>query len=341
MKMKLAEKSDSEQKLESELSTSMILSYIMPYKVSRLCKEDLVPIICWLRIIVKSGKTLVYFASGTHIHDEYKSLDYENVILVDYCFKNCSYDGGKVICLGLDSIVAIYIFKQLSLKIDCLIAINEGLYEGGGQYSINSDTFLGYCFPLFADRLIHLGIKDYYCGNEYFHQRTHYLNLPYGEKKILTPIDKGYISPSIFSTEGYRASVTQLEYKSGTNYSFKYGGITVHVKHSSIFNFENKLDVLFVQYENYRQKMVFEKLEHKLIDLRSFTKENNKFSSEAKNSINKLCINNQYERIGFIPCGVNYMDLINSLSEHYQNGLKEVFFFHLNKEDFSCLYKRR
>jgi len=340
-KMKLEQKSNSVQKLESELSASMILSYRIPYKMNELYKEDLTPIICWLKLFIKPGKTLVYFASGTHIQDEYKNLNYENVILVDYSFKNCSYDGEKVICLGLDAIVAVSVLRQLSVKIDCLVTINEGLYEGGGRYSLNSDSFLGYCFPLFSDKLIHLGIKDYYCGNEYFHQRTHYLDLPYNEKKILTPIDEGYISPSIFSTEGYRAIVTLLEKKSGNNYSFKYGRIIVNVKHASIFDFENKLDVLFVQYENNCQKMVFEKLEPKLIDLRSFTKENNKFSNDAKNSINELCINNQYEKIGFIPCGVNYMDLINSLSEHYQNGLKEVFFFHLNKDDFSDLYMRK
>jgi len=325
--MKLAKKSNSTQKLESEVSASMILSCRMSSKMNELCKENLVPIICWLKLFIKPGKTLVYFASGTHINDEYKNLNYENVILVDHSFKNCSYDGEKIICLGLDAIVAVFVLRQLNIKIDFLICINEGLYEGGGRYSLNSDSFLGYCFPLFSEKLIHLGIKNYYCGNEYFHQRTHYLDLPYNEKKILTPIDKGYISPSIFSTEGYRASVTLLENKSGTNYSFKSGGITVHVKHSSIFDFEDKLDVLFLQYENSCQKMTFERLEHKLVDLRG----------EDNNSISKFCINNQYEKIGLIPNGSDYIDLVKSLSES-DNHIKEIYFFHLNKGDFKSLY---
>lgn len=336
------EKSTRIQKFDNKLSPSMKINYRTPHDLNEFANENLLSIINWMSQFIKLGRTLVYFASGTHIYNEYKSLAYENVILVDYSFKQCCYDGDKIFTLSLDALMAVYVLKRLNVKIDCLVCINEGLYEGGGKYSLNSDSFLGYCFPLFADRLIHLGIKDYYCGNEYFHQRTHYLDLPYNEKNVITPIDNDYISPLIFSPQqGHRAEVTVLENKSDKVHRFNRDGILLSIIHGSIWDDAEKLDLLFVGYENDYQKSVFQKIENKTIDLKSFEKKNGRFTLEAKKSINELCLDNQIERIGFIPNGVCYLDLAVFLANTGQNNLKEICFFHLNKDDYKSLYKEK
>lgn len=309
---------------------------------SILGKENLSVVIDWLKPFIKSGKTLVYFASGTRIHKEYQNLAYENIILVDYCFKSCNCIGDKIITLSLDALMAISVLKTLNVKIDCLVCINEGLYEGGGRYSINSDGFLGYCFPLLADRFIHMGIKDYYCGIEYCHQREHYLDLPYLEKKILNSIDHEYISPLIFSPhQGHRVEVTVMENKSDKVHRFNRDGISLSIIHGSIWDEAENLDLIFVRYENDYQKSVFQKIENKAIDLKSFEKRNGRFTLEAKKSINQLCLDNQIEKIGFIPNGVCYLDLVVFLANTGQNNLKEICFFHLNKDDYKYLYKEK
>jgi len=251
------EKSTIVQKFDNKLSPSMKINYRTPSDLTEFTNENLLSIINWMSQFIKLGRTLVYFASGTHVYNEYKSLAYENVILVDYSFKQCCYDGDKIFTLSLDALMAVYVLKRLNVKIDCLVCINEGLYEGGGKYSINSDSFLGYCFPLFSDRLMHLGIKNYYCGSEYFHQRTHYLDLPYSEKMILTPKDENYILPLIFSPhQGHRAEVTLLETKSDREHCFNCGEISIHVVHGSIWDKAEKLDLLLVGCENDYQKLV-------------------------------------------------------------------------------------
>lgn len=109
----------------NELPSSIRLQNKISLKLNDLSMNDLTPIISWMKSFLKSGRTLVYLASGTHINHDYKSLPYENVILVDYSFKECSYDGDKIVTLSLDALLAISVLKTLNVKIDCLVCVNE------------------------------------------------------------------------------------------------------------------------------------------------------------------------------------------------------------------------
>src|ERR1035437_3006140 len=125
--------------------------------------------------------------------------------------------------------------------------------------------FLGYCFPLFSDRLVHIGYKEYYSGVEYYHLREHYLDLPFNDKRTLSIEDSENINPSIFSpTNGFKAEVTLLDKKSTLEHSFKVGKMIVHVKHASIWEYKDDLDVLFVSYENNDQKTIVDNIESKV-----------------------------------------------------------------------------
>jgi len=311
--------------------------------VKRGTNENIDLVINWLREKIKPGKTLVYFASGNRIDSEYQNLNFENIILVDYGFRDCSYDGKKIFCLALDSIVAVFVLKKLDIKIDCFVCINEGLYEGGGKYAINSDMFLGYCFPLFTDKLVHIGYKEYYCGDEYFHLREHFLDLPFKDRSTLSIEDSEYINPSIFSPcNGDKALVTLLEKKSILKHSFKVGKMKVHVKHASIWEYRDNLDALFISYENNDQKTIVENLESKVIDMKSVLKPSrSSFSHADIDYIHELCARNNYEKIGFTPFGHDYMGLVHSLEKKGITSIKEVSIFHLNKDDLKYLYREK
>lgn len=318
-----------------------VLDYRMPARILDFQIEDVSKIVDWIRQLIKEGRTLVYFASGNRVSKEYKNLDYENVILVDYLFSKCVYDGKKIFTLGLDSLVVVKVLKELNVKIDCLVVANEGLSEGGGKYPLSLNEFLGYCFPLFTDKFIFIGSADYYYGDEYSNLREHFLDLPFKNKRLVSEIEKEYISPIIFSPEeGHSAEVFELEGKSDIEHTFQCGGITVHVKHGSIWEFDKELDAIFISPDTHYQKDVIEKLEPKVIDLGQFSKRHSTYTETSKFTINELSKLYEYERIGFVSDDVCFFTLSKYLSKEI-NGLREIYFFHLNRDDLKYLYKEK
>jgi hypothetical protein len=321
--------------------------------------DELNKIINWLSPLINEGRTLVYFASGREIKRAYIDLPYENVVLVDYCFKNRNrvyHD--KVFTIGLDCVHAIDLFKILNIKIDCFVCINEGLYEGGGKYSINSDGFLGYASPVLADPFIHIGCKDYYWKNqpgqsqnmEYHHLVEHWLDIPFKSKQIITSDNKNYISPLIFPFEtrfGERASVTLLKDKSSKECQFFYKDLLVRVKHKSIWLDMDQLDATFLSYENRYQQGKMEQFNSKVFSmdhLKYFTnhsatsqRNNSKHDMDDTQKIKDLNKEKVIRTIGLVPCGANYMEMIKDIA--VRGKIKEIVFYHMNKNDFGSLYE--
>lgn len=152
-------------------------------------------------------KTLVYFASGPS-REEYQALDFDKIYLIDNCFKNRNrYSSNvsskrKTTCIGMDCLESIKFLKNENVQIDCFVSLNEGLYEGGGSYAINSDMFLGYAMPLLKEQYIHIMNKNYY------HNQYHVsIDLPYTIEEIKENDDR-YLSPFIFSKDSYHKEET-------------------------------------------------------------------------------------------------------------------------------------
>jgi len=292
-----------------------------------------------------SGKTLVYFASGSLIKDQpFSDLNYENIFFIDNEYMESSFNGQNIFRLKLDCIEAVHIFKKLGITIDCFVALNEGLFEGGGNYPLNSDSFLGYCYPILSDKLIHIGCKDYYDGYKMHHLRKHYLDIPFKKKKIITSEHLNYILPSLFSNL-VNPIVTLLEGKKSSKHSFNAGRLKISVKHSSIWSDTEVLDALFIKYDNNYQKEKLESLENKVFAIKDYEHRMSPYTDDKAikydggydiDGILDLIKANKFERIGFVPNLWNYDELFSNL-EH-SASLSEVIFYHLNKGDFSELY---
>jgi len=100
---------------------------------------------------------------------------------------------GKVYCLEMDCLEAVEYFQREKIMIDCFICLNEGLYEGGGYYPINSDKFMKKVNPILNENYIHLMKKEYY-GKE--------SECSFDFMNNLSEIDstnENYLLPSIFS----------------------------------------------------------------------------------------------------------------------------------------------
>lgn len=270
-------------------------------------------------------KTLVYFASG-HIKDEYQELDFDKIYLIDNCFRHrwSTYDNafteGKITCLGMDCLHSIRFLKRENVKIDYFVSLNEGLYEGGGSYPINSDMFLGYVMPLLKDEYIHIMNKHYY-GWQY--RVT--MDLPYQKEEIFEG-DTRFLSPFIFSEDNYHkgyAKVFQMTKIKNNRFIVPINPkIHFEIIHDSIWNYYNQLDSIALQFTKQGQGDFFSK-HHKII-------------SNVAINIFDYCEENKINKIGFTPwTGGDYSFFTEKIKNFKGNYPKEIYFFHLNKDDYS------
>lgn len=288
-----------------------------------------------IKSLVRKGKTLVYFASGTFVNPKYKNLDYENIFLIDYAFRENTFDG-KLFCLKLDNIEAVNLFKDIGLKIDFFVSLNEGLFEGGGKYPVNSDVFLGYCFPIFSDKLIHLGCKEYYSGRDFSHLRHHFLDLPFENKTELTSESKDYISPNIFSEMWEGSKIVELKRKTNRIHKILFSNIDVIVKHDSIWSDETSLDAIFTRFDDEYQMHKIQQFNNRVYAIKH--KKSNTYKTYDIKAIIELCQKNGYKKIGLVPNGLNYLDQINTFTLRANGYPNEIFYYHLNKGDLNEIY---
>jgi|LSQX01.2.fsa_nt_gb hypothetical protein len=269
-------------------------------------------------------RTLVYFASGRD-KPEYQELDYDSIILIDNCFKirwqhNRVFNQGKVTCVGMDCLESIEYLKKENIKIDCFVSLNEGLGEGGGSYAINSDFFLGYVMPHLRDNYIHIMNRDYY------HNRYNVtMDLPYNMREI-SENEKGYISPFVFSKYDFHkghAKVYQMTRVFNTRYLSLNPRLKVSVNHDSIWNHYDNLDLIAFSFSQQGQGDFFDCLP-KTINLRN-------------TSIDQLftyCKLNRINKVGFTPLRNEYYhSFINQLRVFNEEYPKEIFIFHLNRNE--------
>ncbi|MBU1097318.1 MAG: hypothetical protein KKB34_12615 [Bacteroidetes bacterium] len=272
-------------------------------------------------------KTLVYFASGNY-QEVYQKLHVDKIFLIDDCFKrriktNTKIENvGNVTCIGMDCLEAVDYLKQQNVKIDYFVSLNEGLYEGGGRYAINSDTFIGYAMPLFKDKYIHIMNKEYY--NKRYNVS---MDLPYRIEELDTS-SREYISPFVFSKAKYHeghAKVFRMQ-RINDSISIDLGlKINLTIKHNSIWNDYDELDLLVITFLPNGTEDFF-KSQGKVINLRK----NN------LNAIFRYCKFNKISKMGITPWRKgNYKEFIETLQKYEYEYPKEIILYHLNKDDYN------
>ena len=269
-------------------------------------------------------RTLVYFASGPN-RKEYQNLNFDKIYLIDNCFKNqrrykkSIFSIGKVTCIGMDCLEAVSFLKKHRIKIDCFVSLNEGLYEGGGSYAINSDMFLGFVMPLLRDNYIHIMNKNYYCNNYNVS-----MDLPYDMEEI-TYNDNNLLSPFMFSKENYHkghAKVFQMTKIQNIETITINPMIKLSILHDSIWNYYDELDNIILSFSDQAQNSFFDTIP-KVI------KHHNLTEIMTEHKANKV------QRIGLTPwTGGCYSEFIRNLRQNKTEHPKEIILFHLNKDDY-------
>jgi hypothetical protein len=291
-------------------------------------------------------RTLLYLASGEYIPD-YENLPYDKVILVDKAavHRNVKLPlHSKCEFWNMDALDAVDEIARRGLVIDCVVSVNEGLQEGGGDYVIFSEFLMGYLSPFLADELLVITDLAYYGAARV---KSHIAKMDWGFEKIkrLTPDDMDYINPSIFSYERRDlGKVEQIGYgdvlvlrRFYSKVSKKLGRIQLHLIHGSIWKDRDQLEAIGLS------------ISEDLGSSRSIKQSvNSFFAKDAKTfSVRNLsiweilerCQQNNTFRVGIIPWNDGaYTAVFEALKSYRGEHAFALSFYHLNKDDYRELY---
>ena len=292
---------------------------------------------------MKKQKTLLYLASGPVIA-EYAQLPYERKIFVDRNRFQASVNGSGLEFIHADALLAIDELKSRNITIHCLVSVNEGLSEGGGDYPVLSDFMMGYLSPILADEFILI-----YDPRYYWRER---INIHIGWGFESTQIHHGqpdFIYPALFANEirehGQRedpsfGAVIRLKrnrretsLEMGRNVSFKlvYGSIWDDESHLDMMGINLINDQLIrVSAQRHTSISAFFLQNPKVYDLR------NKGMAE----IIQYAIENGFKHIGLCPwMDGNYEEVLNHLRSGPLGSIESITFYHLDDGDFAQLYQ--
>jgi hypothetical protein len=294
---------------------------------------------------VNTSKTLLYLASGGY-KPEYEDLPFDHLYFVDgnsNFKKSYPEDHSKITFLGMDALLAIDHLKSKQVKIDCLVIINEGLYQGGGSYPLFSDFLIGYLSPLLKDEYLLICDLNYYNSN-----LNAVTKMDWGHKNIkkLTSEDNGYINPKLFTS--YREFSPDVAFgnvlvmekeRKVTSLNSDSKGLKIEIVHGSIWEDEDNLDFIGL---NLRSK-------HQLVG-RANGRQNVVAFFESKPKVHNIkekhfseimdtCIKSDVKRVGLVAWNNgNYEEIVNLINALPSNNLESIRFYHLNKGDFEDIY---
>ena len=284
--------------------------------------------------------TLLYLASGQY-RRSYEDLPFERVILVDRVLKrfpNARPEKSKAKLLMGDALPAIKKLKERDgLKIDCLVSVNEGLCEGGGDYPIFNEMLIGYLNPILADELLVITDVRYYSG-VHMRKRVEKMDWGFTAEKLSRDHPK-FIEPRLFTTYGNPR---------GENYGDVYllkrdrketvlelnPNLEILLVKGSIWEAEDKLGVIGLNLrppQTYGGQIIY----------RFFSPLTRVFNINCKSIEDILAYSEerQIKHLGLIPwMNDDYCHVIDVLRTHRPKQLEKITFYHLRKNDYQMLY---
>ena len=290
-------------------------------------------------------KNLLYLASGGY-KPAYENLPFDYMYFVDgnSNFKN-SYPQNhpKITFLGMDALLAIDHLKSKQVKIDCVVLINEGLYQGGGSYPLFSDFLTGYLSPIVQTEYLLICDLSYYNSN-----LTAVTKMNWGHiiLKKLTSEDNNYINPKLFTS--YRdflpdelfgdVFLMKKEHKI-TPLQSSNSAVKIEIVHGSIWEDEIDLDFMGLNLKSNHSLVGRNSITRNVVDF--FESKPKVHNIKEKDFSEILTISNQHhaKRIGLVPWNNgNYDEILNLLNTMPVNNIEFIRFYHLNKGDFKDLY---
>lgn len=111
-------------------------------------------------------KTFVYFASGGRLKEEYDTLPFDRVILIDKSGDGVNWhrldQSKKVLNWKVECNISIDKMLEEDILLDAIMIKNEGLGEGGGDYPLFGRSFFSRVLPLLKDKTILVTQMNHY-----------------------------------------------------------------------------------------------------------------------------------------------------------------------------------
>jgi HEAT repeat protein len=189
------------------------------------------------------GKSVLIYLSSCVFKEEYLHLPYDYIVLNSFLFRkreqreNIQLVEGKVLLMPFDNEKTIRLMIDAGLKINCFVGIQDGCVDGGNHECINSQTFFSRLSPLIKDECL-------YITNHLFNyrkpkgNRIHLDFLALARESI--PFDPACLSREPSDMARWKYFTVQRPVLESV--FFKVGKIDIHVHHTSIWDYKEKMD---------------------------------------------------------------------------------------------------
>ncbi len=294
---------------------------------------------------MKTGKTLLYLASGSY-KPEYEYLTFDRMFFVD---GNSSFEKTypkkhpKITFLGMDALLAIDQLKAEHIKIDCLVLINEGLWQGGGSYPLFSDFLMGYLSPILKEDYLLICDLSYYNSN-----LNAVTKMDWGHKitRKITSEDNGYINPKLFTSyrefspdEAFGDMFLMEKSRKVTHINSTISNVKIEIVHGSIWEDEVNLDFIGLNLRSNHQLVGSANGRQNVVDFFESKPKVHNIKEKHFSDIMDTCIKSDVKRVGLVAWNNgNYEEIINLINALPSNNMESIRFYHLNKGDFKDMY---
>lgn len=293
-------------------------------------------------------KTLLYLASGAY-SPQYSSLPFDKMFFVDCdtgLKRSYPEPPTHIRFIGKDALLSIDQLKRDNVHIDCLVVINEGLFEGGGSYPMFADFLMGYLYPLLKDEFTLITDLIPYQTTEY----KALSKLDWAVEKVaeLFPGDNNYLNPHIFTTyasnkaEPFGQVFKMRKVDCKTVFHTENNHIKVKLIHGSIWSDADDLDYIGLKLANDGVRLHISGIRNIRTSSEFFASKRNVHNLQNKSfeEILHEAESKKVEVIGLTPWGANdYEEVLALLENHQGANLKEVRFYHINSNDFEGIYR--
>lgn len=298
--------------------------------------------------------TFVYAASGYEDLERLSFLNFSNIICIDYQIENYECiqlaPNKKLIKIPTDLITSIAIMKVIGVKVGVWCDNNSGQNLGFGTYSTVAQNILSSATDLFGDEVIIIGSYSYQKKVGNYQVAKNYLKIGYETIVDLTnkpdELEKYNLNfdfniLTLYPHSSGAVDVNLLVRKKvPTEKVFNINGLNIHLVHGNIFDFEKEVDMMLMVFRSIYQYTHFKNNYSKVWDGRG----KYKFENEVLDFTNPTDILDFVKQLGHSKIGItpqndknkNWLDFCMQLCK--TSTLTDLYFFHLDKNDYEQLY---
>lgn len=329
--------------------------YLNFTRKSKQLKEDIILKLQTDFMFEKGFKNFLFVASGHEQLERFSSLPFNNIICVDYqieeymCIKIS--DNKRIYAIPTDAITAFSILKEVGVIIDVLCDNNSGENLGfGSGYSLSSQLVLTSGLSVFnPSKLIVIASKQYQKNNSNYLVAKYFYELGYSKKTELKTenlsdygLDFGENLLTLYPQSSAPLNYFLLEKRENSvEKIFDFKGKKIHLIQGNLFDRIDDFDISFLIFRSKYQYTHFRNNYSNIVDARGlYSIQNEIFDLNLDEDLTRLVQKLGSKFIAFIPQNNPQKDWIELLEKLVFNTiLTDIYFFHINKDDFKQLYR--